>query len=119
MIGALEAEKRTQQEVIQQLHSDVANISADQQRSVTKLKESLSFQTNDNSQRFAWLRSQDEKKENDLELVKIISDNPIRIAFADGKQQKSANDVLSPAPTVNSIDGICKYNQQILNAVKT
>eukprot|EP01083_Nonionella_stella_P166336 555881_1 len=116
----LESEKRTQQEMIQELHSNVANLSADQQRNVVQLKKSLSLSSNDNSQRFAWLRSEDdEKKENDLELVKIVADNPIRIAFVDGKQQKSANDVLSPTPTVNSIDGICKCNKQMLNGVKT
>eukprot|EP01083_Nonionella_stella_P166339 555887_1 len=120
MISALESEKRTQQEMIQELHSNVANLSADQQRNVVQLKKSLSLSSNDNSQRFAWLRSEDdEKKENDLELVKIVADNPIRIAFVDGKQQKSANDVLSPTPTVNSIDGICKCNKQMLNGVKT
>eukprot|EP01083_Nonionella_stella_P316877 1151316_1 len=118
-IGVLEAEKRTQQEMIQQLHLNVANLSADQQRNVTQLKESLSLQTNDNSQRFAWLRSEDdEKKENDLELVKIVADNPIRIAFVDGKQQKSVNDALSSTPPVNSIDDICACNKQILNGVK-
>eukprot|EP01084_Bolivina_argentea_P146789 256930_1 len=74
-ISALQAEKNTQQQMIQELHSNVANLSADQQRNVTQLKESLSLQTNDNSQRFAWLRSEDdEKKENDLELVKIVAD---------------------------------------------
>eukprot|EP01083_Nonionella_stella_P316879 1151325_1 len=119
MISALESEKRTQQEMIQELHSNVANLSADQQRNVAQLKKSLSLASNDNSQRFAWLRSEDdEKKENDLELVKIVADNPIRIAFVDGKQQKSANDVLSVTPPVNSIDGICKCNKQMLNGVK-
>eukprot|EP01083_Nonionella_stella_P102801 292807_1 len=106
--------------MVQELHSNVTNLSADQQRSVAQLKESLSLSSNDDSQRFAWLRSEDdEKKENDLELVKIVADNPIRIAFVDGKQQKSSNDVLSPTPHLNSIDGICKCNKQILNGVKT
>eukprot|EP01083_Nonionella_stella_P239231 837517_1 len=105
--------------MIQELHSNVANLSTDQQRSVAQLKESLSLSSNDNSQRFAWLRSKDdEKKENDFELVKIVADNPIRIAFVNGKQQESATDVLWATPPVNSIDAICKCNQQILNGVK-
>eukprot|EP01083_Nonionella_stella_P196643 723358_1 len=119
-IRELESEKRTQQERIQELQASIANLYMDQQRSVARLKKSLSLPSNDNSQRFAWLRSQDdEKKENDLELVKIVSDNPILIAFVDGKQQKSVNDVLSSAPPVNTIDDICKYNKQIINGVKT
>eukprot|EP01083_Nonionella_stella_P196645 723362_1 len=119
-IRELESEKRTQQERIQELQASIANLYMDQQRSVARLKKSLSLPSNDNSQRFAWLRSQDdEKKENDLELVKIVSDNPIRIAFVDGKQQTSGNAVLSLAPPVNSIDGICKCNKQIINGVQT
>eukprot|EP01083_Nonionella_stella_P032736 89584_1 len=50
-IRELESEKRTQQEMIQELHSNVANLSADQQRNVTQLKKSLSLASNDNSQR--------------------------------------------------------------------
>eukprot|EP01083_Nonionella_stella_P152508 488980_1 len=71
----LESEKRTQQETVQELHENVANLSADHQHNVAQLKNSLSLASNDDSQRFAWLRStDDEKKENDLELVKIVAD---------------------------------------------
>eukprot|EP01083_Nonionella_stella_P128184 388346_1 len=104
-IRELESEKVTQQEQIQTLQTSTANLSADQERTLAQLKQSLSLSSNDNAQRFAWLRnSDDEKKENDLDLVKIVSDNPIRIAFVDGKRKESSNDVLSSAPPVNSID---------------
>eukprot|EP01083_Nonionella_stella_P164123 542384_1 len=41
------------------------------------------------------------------------------VLLVDGTQQKSVNDVLSAAPPVNSIDVICKCNEQIINGVKT
>eukprot|EP01083_Nonionella_stella_P275049 934072_1 len=118
-VRELEAEKITQQERIHELQTNVTNISTDQQRNLARLKESLSFSAN-NEQRFRWLRNgDDEKKENDMEFVKIVADNPIHIVFVDGKRQVSSNDVLSLAPPVNSIDGICKYNKQIINGVQT
>eukprot|EP01083_Nonionella_stella_P153285 492307_1 len=52
-IGELEAEKRTHQERIQQLETEITNISADQQRNLAQLKESLSFSA-DNEQQFRW-----------------------------------------------------------------
>eukprot|EP01083_Nonionella_stella_P275050 934073_1 len=118
-VRELQAEKITQQGTIQELQTNVTNISTDQQRNLARLKESLSFSAN-NEQRFRWLRNgDDEKKENDMEFVKIVADNPIHIVFVDGKRQVSSNDVLSLAPPVNSIDGICKYNKQIINGVQT
>eukprot|EP01083_Nonionella_stella_P030463 83482_1 len=118
-IRELETDQFTQQKRIHELEKKLQNICADQQRAVVQLKESLSFSGNKNSQRFVWLQcSHNEKKENDIELAKIVAENPIRIAFVDGKRQCNANDVLSLAPPVHSIDAICKCNQQILNAVK-
>eukprot|EP01083_Nonionella_stella_P194248 716517_1 len=60
-IRALEAEKVTQQEQIQALHTDIANLSSDQERTLAQLKKSLSLLSNDDSQRFAWLRSEDDE----------------------------------------------------------
>eukprot|EP01083_Nonionella_stella_P152529 489096_1 len=117
VIGGLEATKSKQLQTIQELRT---NTSDDQQRCVAQLKESLSFSSNNNAQQFVWLQCEDdEKKGNDIELVKIVADKPIRIAFVDGRSQKdSSNDVLSLVPPVNSIDAICKCNKQILNGVK-
>eukprot|EP01083_Nonionella_stella_P152527 489093_1 len=117
MIEGLEATKSKQLQTIQELRT---NTSDDQQRCVAQLKESLSFSSNNNAQQFVWLQCEDdEKKGNDIELVKIVADKPIRIAFVDGRSQKdSSNDVLSLVPPVNSIDAICKCNKQILNGVK-
>eukprot|EP01083_Nonionella_stella_P168486 568991_1 len=117
MIEGLEATKSKQLQTIQELRT---NTSDDQQRCVAQLKESLSFSSNKNAQQFVWLQCEDdEKKGNDIELVKIVADKPIRIAFVDGRSQKdSSNDVLSLVPPVNSIDAICKCNKQILNGVK-
>eukprot|EP01083_Nonionella_stella_P049342 131527_1 len=118
-IRELEAGKMRQQERIQELQTNVTNGAAEQQRNLAQLKDSLSFSAND-EQQFRWLRNDDdEKKENDMECVKIVTDNPIRIAFVDGKIQGSSNDVLSLAPPVDTIDGICKCNKQIVNGVQT
>eukprot|EP01083_Nonionella_stella_P027040 74362_1 len=115
----LETEKMTQQERIQELQTHITNITADQQHNLAQLKDSLSFSGN-NEQPCRWLRNDDdEKKENDMDFVKIVNDNPIHIVFVDGKGKDSSNDVLSLTPPVDSIDAICKCNKQIVNGVQT
>eukprot|EP01083_Nonionella_stella_P175043 608487_1 len=61
-IKELQEDKVAQQEQIQELRSHVANLSADQDRTLARLKESLSLASNVNGLRFAWLRCGDDEK---------------------------------------------------------
>eukprot|EP01083_Nonionella_stella_P295106 1002984_1 len=62
VIRDLEADKVAQNKQIQSLQTNITNIASDQDHTLVRLKESLSLPSNDNLQRFAWHRSEDDEK---------------------------------------------------------